>query len=173
MHKEIPDFPDYFVDTDGNVYSMKPVNQNSPRPIVPKKFKKRLRGDYNFVGLRKDGLIYQVNVGVLVLSTFVSPRPNGMVVCHGEKGRLDDSLANLSWNSHKHNCLVDKLRDGTMANGIKNGNHTLTEEAVRKIRSEYCRNGIGGPGAKKLSQKYNVNLSTIQRIVKRQTWKHI
>lgn len=51
-------------------------------------------------------------VHLLVLEHFVSPRPPGMVGCHGPAGLLDNSVANLRWDTYSANSL-DAVRDGT------------------------------------------------------------
>lgn len=54
--------------------------------------------------------------------------------------------------------------------GESHGRALLTEEQVRAIRAEYT----GAYGAlPKLAQKYGVGKPVIERIVRRETWKHV
>jgi hypothetical protein len=50
----------------------------------------------------------------LILETFVGPRPNGMVACHGVGGALDNSVGNLRWDTPEANTAdrvaMNKLR---------------------------------------------------------------
>jgi hypothetical protein len=60
--------------------------------------------------------------------------------------------------------------DKTNTNGEKNSNSVLTEDQVRCIIKEY--DGQRGQ-IKRLANSYNVSTTTISKIVKRETWKHI
>ena len=53
--------------------------------------------------------------------------------------------------------------------GSNNGRAILNEEDVIEIRKLYDN----GMKIKQISNKYNVNISTIENIIKRKTWKHI
>ena len=54
--------------------------------------------------------------------------------------------------------------------GEENRNAKLTEEQIREIRETYAR---GEMGCRLLAKRYLLALSTIQRIVNRESWKHI
>lgn len=54
-------------------------------------------------------------VAVLVLESFVSPRPDGMQACHDNGDRFDDRLANLRWDTPSAN-MRDKAIHGTNVN---------------------------------------------------------
>jgi hypothetical protein len=51
----------------------------------------------------------------LVVEAFIGPRPEGFDVCHGENGKLDNSVPNLSYGSHRQNCSFDLNRDHTFS----------------------------------------------------------
>ena len=57
--------------------------------------------DYFTVDLIQRGKRIHKKNSVLMLETFVSPRPKGMWACHGVGGRYDDSLLNLYWATPK------------------------------------------------------------------------
>jgi hypothetical protein len=161
--KEIPGYPGYFVDIQGNVYSNK------------RGFFKKLGvkiSEYRSVNLFKtlDNNIWRRDykkVCWLVLETFVGPRPDGYQACHGIKGKLDDSLSNLSWGTRQQN-MKDKIRDGTDNRGIKNNRAKLTEEQVleiRKLGKLYLQ--------KDLARMFNVTDTLIGNILRRESWKHL
>lgn len=58
----------------------------------------------------------------------------------------------------------------TLAKGVRNGNSRLTEEQVRKIRSEWAK---GKVFQWQLAKKYKVSQSQIGAIVTRKKWTHI
>ncbi len=55
------------------------------------------------------------------------------------------------------------------AHGSKNGQAKLTESEVLLIRQLFN----SGLSRKELSKRFDVSLTTIDRIVNRQTWKHV
>ena len=60
----------------------------------------------------------QFNLHTVIYMTFYGPIPKGMVVRHGIKGSLDNSIENLSIGTQSDNEL-DKIRDGTHFQAIK------------------------------------------------------
>ena len=71
MIKEIPNYPNYFADTDGNIYSNKTGNLKKLTPWLDGK------GNYLQVGLWKNNKRYRLLVHRLVAITFI-PNPNGL-----------------------------------------------------------------------------------------------
>ena len=133
--REIPGFPDYYADRQGNIWSMKPLGPYHTRPSVPRKLAVWLdKAGYRYVTFKQNGRRWNRQCGQLVLTTFIAPCPEGMETCHGFNGKTDDSLENLSWGTHSKNCLEDKLRDGTDNRGEKHGLSKLTTEQVLRIR---------------------------------------
>ena len=66
MIKEIPNYPNYFADTDGNIYSNKTGNLKKITPWLDGK------GNYLQVGLWKNNKRYRLLVHRLVAITFMS-----------------------------------------------------------------------------------------------------
>lgn len=171
--RPIPNFPDYFASDDGEIYSMKPINQFTQIPEKPRMLKKSLDKDGYFrVTLRKDKSAVIRRVSALILETFVSSRPDGMLACHGINGKRNNSINNLYWGSPSRNSGLDKIRDGTMQNGEKNGFAKLTEAQVREIKRLYSSYGKNGLTQQELAKKFNISDTTIYQIVRGITWKH-
>ena len=61
----------------------------------------------------------------------------------------------------------DKRRDGTLANGEKQHLSKLTVDIVRDIRRRSNDNH------RTLAEEFGVNISTIEKVIYRTTWKHI
>lgn len=167
--KEIPNFPGYFVDVYGNFYN----NFKGYLKLIGRKNKRK---NYRHLRLFKNGKKYDKLMCWIMLETFVSPRPEGMVACHGIKGKLDDSLNNLYWGTFQQN-MQDKIRDGTSNRGKcynqnpKEGwkNSKLTSKDILEIRKLYDL-----PTSQvKLAKLFKVSQHTIHSIVKRKTWNWI
>ena len=62
--------------------------------------------------LWKNGARQKVSVHRLVALTWIGPCPNGQQVRHGPKGKMDNSVGNLSYGTPSENSL-DMRRDGT------------------------------------------------------------
>jgi hypothetical protein len=180
---QMPGYPRYYVTKGGEVYSTFAKNQHCPPRKKPRKLKKFLNGkkgeEYWTVVICGDGLNKKRKIGWCVLVAWVSPRPLGMVMCHGPKGRLDDSLENLSWGTPKKNLGEDKRRDGTDNRGDRHATRKLNSLQVRIIRHSYVRynsrgNAVGwkfGLGLKQLAEVFGVSVSVIGRIVNGNSWK--
>jgi hypothetical protein len=167
MLKPIPTFDGYFADENGNIYSTK-------RHRKPKKLKKYVSSTgANIICLRSNGKNQWVAVAPLILTAFISPRPVGMWSLHGEHGRLDDRLTNLSWGTPSKNNHADKLRDGTLAVGEKNGLSKLSAEQVKQIRKLYRPSRWSNTNSYSLAKVYGVSHTTILRIIKGEHWHHL
>jgi NUMOD4 motif. len=169
MIKPIPEYPNYFADTDGNVWSDKKRLTGKQGLIKLCKILNSRR--YHIVNLRKNGVGNIKKVGVIVLETFVGVRPNGHVCCHGKNGKLDDSLENVSWGTEQKNNREDKLRDGTLMYGEKCWAHKLNEWQVRVIRKAYDRNN--GVTQQYLGNLFGVTKANVCYILKNKGWLHI
>jgi hypothetical protein len=167
--KPIPDFPGYFADEDGNIYSALGIGLNGKPPTVPRLLKPwKTQNGYLLVGLCKGGSRFRKKIARLVLETFVGSPSVGMEACHNNGIRTDDHLENLRWDTAKNNC-ADKIRHGTIKRGENNNTSKLTEFQVRVIRRciEF------GMKLKPVAETFKVVESTIERIAHRKTWKHV
>jgi hypothetical protein len=71
-------------------------------------------------------------IHILVAEAFIGPRPNGMVVCHNDGERMNNSVANLRYDTPSAN-IVDQVKHGTHALGSRTHckwGHELTPENV-------------------------------------------
>ena len=99
MIKEIPNYPNYFADTDGNIYSNKTGNLKKITPWLDGK------GNYLLVGLWKNNKRYRLLVHRLVAITFI-PNPNGLPeVNHIDKNKINCSVSNLEWCDRISNLI--------------------------------------------------------------------
>lgn len=70
------------------------------------------------VTLSRSGKQLSKNVHELVAEAFLDPCPEGMEVCHGERGQDCNWASNLRYDTHEAN-MRDRLRDGHYANAQK------------------------------------------------------
>lgn len=92
------------------------------------------RGVFLYNGVR-GGVVHRM-VHILVLETFVGPRPEGMYACRNNGDALDNRLSNLRWDTPRENAL-DTVRHGMnrFANRIEcPRGHMLAEPNLRRAR---------------------------------------
>lgn len=109
--KVIPNFPDYYADTKGNIWSYK-----------RKKYYRLNPGDngkgYLYCFLYKNGKQFRFYVHHLILKTFIGNCPIGMQACHQNSVRNDNKLSNLRWDTASNN-EKDKLQNDTYFPSLK------------------------------------------------------
>ena len=101
-------------------------------------------------------------VHTLVATAFIGPRLDGQVVRHGANGRLDNSLANLSYGTQSDN-IQDRWRDGT---------YSIADNAARRIltSTQVAEIWLSGEPSPALALRYGVHETTIRKIWMRKNW---
>jgi hypothetical protein len=97
-------------------------------------------------------------VHLLVLESFAGPRPEGMIGLHLDGDLGNNELSNLKWGTRA--ALTAKL----------------TEQNVISIRERYAKGKVNKAHKvtlKELAREFGVTHPTIQRVVKRKTWRHL
>jgi hypothetical protein len=167
--KPVLDYEGYYeVSNFGEVRSLERKGRKKERILKP-----HLNGDtvkYLAVTLHKNGKMETRKVHHLVLEAFVGPRPENMYALHGPKGHLDNSVANLYWGTQQRNCSEDKLRDGTLPIGEKNGKAKLTEDEVREI---YKLAWNGELTQREIVKMFNTTQANVSRIKHGRRWPHL
>lgn len=162
--------PEYRVGDDGTVWTCK-VGRGTRRADVGWKKMSPVKSTHGYlsIGLRKDNKYVVWNIGALVLTAFVGPRPEKMDVCHfPDDTKTNNSLRNLRWDTHKNN-EADKVIHGSDQRGEKGSNAILTNEKVLEIR----RLRKQGWRMQKLADTFGVHIMTISDLVRFRTWKYI
>lgn len=120
---------------------------------------------YN-IGTKKNTKVHKI-----VLTSFVGPRPPGLVADHIDANRTNNRVNNLRWISQSENVMRGRSPElsRTMC-GSKHPNSKLTENRVIKIRKRYA---AGGVTQRELGREYGMGLTTINRIIGRIWWKHV
>lgn len=122
----------------------------------------KLRG-YPRIVLHKLERKRQTHIHLLVLETFVGPRPPGLYAAHLNGAPDDCRLSNLAWVTCKENHS-HKLAHGTAQTGERNGATPLTEDDVSSIL-------IDSRASRALAKVYGVHPTTIQNIRAGKTWR--
>lgn len=173
----IPNFKDYFIDREGNIYSLR-AGANQKKPEVPRKIKTYNSNGYRGIRLSKDGKLYKLFIHRILLEVFVSPCPPGYECRHINSIRDDNRLENLAWGSRVEN-MADKKLMGTENVGSKHGMSRLTEEQVKEIRRLGQEANIKeramdkGGNYKEIGKIFGIAPSTVGAIVQERSWKHV
>ncbi len=158
--KTIPNFPNYAISENGDVWNDKFY-----------RFLKPYLNRYYRVSLCKKGKSYIKLIHRLVLETFVGPCPKGMQCRHLDGNSQNNHLSNLKWGTPSDN-RQDAVKHGTHVDnsGEKNGNAKLTEQDVRMIIYMWKTNEFTQI---EISNLYNICQQTVSDIVNKKVWKHI
>ena len=157
----IPEFENYFVDADGEVWSHRTKSLRKLKGD-PRKEDGRLRLTLR----RDDGKYIRKYRSHFVLMATKGPRPEGMEACHEDGNCLNDAPENLRWDTSKNNH-ADKKRHGTTAVGEKSFTAKLSWPQVYEIRAREAE----GEYISKLAAEFQVTYQNIWHIVKHLTWK--
>lgn len=136
QHKEIPDFPGYWVERNGKVWSCwirAPLKGGGTCTVLgkdPRELKLCLRDGYYIVTLCKGGRHCTRNVHRLVLEVFSGPRLDGQECRHLDGNRLNNHFDNLTWGTRKKNAR-DRNEHGRTACGEHNGSRKHPERLRR------------------------------------------
>jgi len=122
---------------------------------------------YVRITITERGVSRRYRVHVIVLETFIGPRPNGMDGAHDNGKRSDNRLSNLLWKTKVEN-EADKLRHGTRLRGERNAAAKLTAPDVVRIRQEASGNTQAA-----LARRFGVSSRTIRKILSGALWAHV
>lgn len=118
---------------------------------------------YHRFGLWNGRSRRRIGAHTLVLEAFVGPRPSGMEGCHRDGDGLNNSLANLRWDTKAAN-KADMRLNGTFQEGARHGMARLTEAAVREIRASTDK-------LKDLAERYGVTLQAVHLAKTGKSWR--
>lgn len=158
MEKVITEFPNYTITSNGTV-------RNRDGRIMHARSEHNGYSGYLTVRLWKNGKRYDKTVHKLVYETFVQKVPIGMHINHIDGNKLNPNLANLEMCTLQEN----NQRRLFLKRGEQVFSSKLTDDKVIDIKQ-----GVHN-GASKLyyANKYNVHISTVRKITRGASWKHI
>ena len=149
--KAVPKFDRYVVGRDGSVWRWYKTLSVWRRLIPIVEANGYFRIDLCDNGRRRRMLLHR-----LVLEVFVGSCPDGMECCHGDKGKADNSLSNLRWDTHEANCKERIITN----RGEKHHNSKLLDRAVDMIEC-LAKNRFS---LVDLSKEFGVTTGVISRI---------
>ena len=162
MWKQIPNFSDYDINTEGQIRSKKFKKAKVLKPWYNK-------AGYAMISLRADGKTHKFYIHRLVWATFNGPIPDGMCVLHGPgNDKSNASLSYLRLGTISEN-MMDKVRDGTSNRGERCAKAKLTEVQVKYIKAR-LRDGVGHSV---LAHLFEVTRENISKINTGRNWSHI
>lgn len=121
--------------------------------------------------IRMDGRMIDAHRWILG-QTLGKPLKRGEEACHHCDNPRCVRPGHLFVGTHRENMDDRDAKgrgEGSIHRGSANGVAKFTEEQVREIRDLHAR----GIGTYRLAKMYGVYLTTIQRMVRRETWKHV
>jgi hypothetical protein len=166
LWKDIKGFEGHYkISNYGNVMSIKRDRE--------KILKNRVNAfGYHHVSLRKDGKAYEKLVHRLVAENF-SDAEHKETVNHKDGNKINNHISNLEWATKKEQMVhAYKHHLKAPVSGITNGNHVLSVEEVKEIRSIYKPHSKEY-GMRALAKKYKVSESTIDKLVRNKTYKEL
>lgn len=129
------------------------------------------RHGYCDVSLWSNGKRSKRLIAPLVAGAFIGPRPTGLVVCHEDGIRTNNSAKNLRWDTRSAN-EQDKRKHGTARVLDRHLDAKLNLELVLQLRARYrplCRlNGI-----KALAREYGLSPTAMRRALNGTNWRQL
>jgi len=157
--KTIKDFEDYQVSNLGNVKITANEATRKERVLKP-----LITGrGYYRVALYKNTKPYFKSIHRLVAEYFIPNPDNKKQVNHLDGNKENNRVDNLEWCTYREN-VNHAIENKLSACGERNGNSKLTQIQVNEIRNS-------GLSSKELALYFNVHVSTINRIKRKEGWK--
>ena len=168
----IDGYPRYAINEHGDILSVC-VRGGGWRKNLSWKDAKRMAIITDSYGYHRVSLIHNakaklVQIHVLVLTAFVSPRPNGMQCRHLDGCKSNNHVSNLAWGTPLENS-ADKILHGASNRGEKCYKAKLKAADVLEIRAR----AANGEKLAEIAKDFPVVPTGIFKIVRRETWKHV
>lgn len=128
--RPIPDFPGYFADDRGNIWSERGRSRTTPHKLTPSPTH---LGRLN-VSLYRDGKQKSMSVHRLVALAWLGSGDGMPLVRHLDGNHLNNAASNLAWGTHSDNA-EDSRQHGTLATGDKAGARRYPERLARGERN--------------------------------------
>ncbi len=162
QQRPIPGYPDYFASEDGLIFSEK---SGCRKPLTLIKGSK----GYYIVNIMSPSGRKTRSVHHLIALAFHENPDNKPMVAHGDGNRTNNTASNLRWATAMENAN-DTERHGRQARGERQGNSILTDELVRKLRSEFVPFVVT---AKILAEKYGIPKTCVVNVTSGTAWRHV
>ena len=152
--KEIPNFPKYRISNDGRkIYSTYKERYLSP-------YFDSNSGYWKIRLVNDNGRVIPAKVHRLVALAWHDNPNNFKCVCHKDDDKSNNCYSNLYWGTPKQN-VNDRVKNG------RQGNAKLVPQDIAVINKLYKGDKLA---QLQIAKKYNVEQSTISRIVNGKRW---
>ena len=121
---------------------------------------------YSCVQLSKNSIHQHLKVHKIVAEAFIGLCQVGMEINHKDNVRNNNVYTNLEYKTHKDNIL----HSYKMGRSRLTGGRKINEQIILSIKREYAS---GNYSNKSLGKVFNVDASTISRVINGRTWKHL
>ena len=149
------------------LYSISSLGRLRRHRAIPKILKPQWSHQYVTYTLHKDGIPYYRYAHTLVAEAFIGPRPPDYQVHHSDGNPVNNLFSNLQYVTANDN------QSHTMTLGLRpKGEDNLAAKLSRQ-QVQHIRLLAETMSQDKLAQLFSVSQSTIMRIVRRETWKHV
>lgn len=127
---------------------------------------------YPQVNLFFNGKNYSRRTHRILAELFIPNPYNKPHVNHKNRNRADFSIDNLEWNTPKENAVHSVINGGRLNwtrnnKGNKNPNSKINIDKSIEIKNKYFEGNIS---QSKLAKAYNLNQSTINKIINNKLW---
>lgn len=163
MERDIIDFPNYRISSEGKVRSVITGK-------VLKTFLCTSRSNHHpreKISLYKNGKSFKKLIHRLVAEAFIPNPEKKPQVNHKDGNPLNNNLSNLEWVTQKEN-VEHAVKNKLFCHGERHPKSPLTQKMVDEIREKHIPLKCSYP---MLAREYGVNQWAIARIVRRENWK--
>lgn len=173
----IPDFPGYFAEWNGNLWSAWKTRRRSQGGRGVESYisneltqlnPSTRKDGYKDVKLRKEGKYHSFLLHRLICLTFHGPCPDGMECLHWDGDHGNCRTDNVRWGTRQDN-MNDMLRHGHTTKGERDSQAKLTDEQVLEI-VELLRQGVVQT---EIAGRFNVSQGAIGHIARGKAWGHL
>lgn len=166
-YRDIAGFPGYRVGSDGSVWSSRIKGWRQLRPRNNGARRRLRKGYYQSVMLNRDRKPHNRLIHVLILESFVGPRPCGGECRHLDGDPTNNALSNLCWGTRGEN--IDDMRaHGSFVVGSARPLAKLNEEEAAAVRCLYRR----GVTVSHMAMIFCVSGTTIHQVLTGRCWSH-
>lgn len=155
---QLANFPEYWVGSDGSVWSRR-LSNGRVRKNIYRLAGKVDDGGYVSVLLYDCDGAHSFHVHRLVLESFVGLRPDGTEALHRDGDRQNNVADNLRWGTHSENAL-DQRRHGTGRTQI------LSAEDVAEMKAERASGSL----YREIAESRGVHFTTAHDAINGRTW---
>jgi hypothetical protein len=97
---------------------------------------------YIYVTLSSNAVATRGHIHLMVLQAFVGPRPEGLVACHYDDDKSNNTLQNLRWDTQAAN-IFDQFRNNGRRQAVLSSahcfhGHELTEGNIKSNGKYHC-----------------------------------